>query len=135
MFPVETREKEYRIDGKYYSNINGNLERAEIYEDEVDFNSNWIETYVDVEKEEQLGNIFKVALCSKISVVNFDGIECYKIIYHHKEIGDIELWFEKSTGLVRKHVGLEYYYLFNVVDDDMIKLPEIPEDEKIISED
>ncbi len=94
-----------------------------------------VETYSDLPTfkyyysiERYLSNIYKGALTRKITTEKFDGIDCYKIeTYDHDEV----LYFEKTTGLLRKSSAFEYYYYFDCVEDNVFKLPEIPEGTRV----
>ncbi len=85
-------------------------------------------TYKDIVEKEGMDPIFSQALSSKISTEIFDGVSCYKI-EHEKTDGKKDVYyFEKETGLLRKNNETEYYYMFNVVNDDILELPEYPEE-------
>ena len=129
-FPVVMKGKNYVDGDKEYSfaydNVSGKIDSVSIFnldKDEEYYNSS-PETY----KKCMVDNIFKIALNSNITTVKFDGIACYKIEYKEPDMEEPNnYYFEKNTGILRKTNYEEYYYQFNVVSDEMLKVPEIPD--------
>ncbi len=138
IFPEQTISKSYCLNGTKYDfqyDMENNLESVLVDEEYGNYYTptNEIRTYIDVKRLNE--NFLKVMLFSKIETVNFDNVEYYKITFDN-----VEYYFEKYTGLFRKYYGsykntdedsyfsTEYTYLFNFVSDEVLELPEIPEE-------
>lgn len=135
LFPVVYSTKTY-IDGYDYHLLTydsaGNMEDYRKTEDGG--NVPQIETFSTLKEKNfydglYYENAFKTAAISKIKTVTFDGVECYSIEFQNPDNHKLTntVYFEKETGLLRKMGNEEYYYQFNMVNDKMLELPEIPE--------
>jgi len=77
-----------------------------------------------------LVNPLKLAIMADIKNVTFDGIDCYSIKMKDKDNKEHIFIFEKETGLLRKKDTVEYYYIFNVVNDAIFEMPYADEKEE-----
>ena len=138
-FPIVMNTKRYYIgNAKYvfHYDVEGNMINVQ-KRTSTDEDYQKIETYASYREgngayQLLFANPLEVAIKAKIKSINFDGVECYSIETHKKdEVNhydeDVVFYFEKATGILRKWNDTEYYYLFNVVNDEIFELPEIPE--------
>ena len=127
MFPIVSMQKSYydSMNNDSYKidyNENGEIENVE-HSENNQFNIHKIVTFSDYFSEY---TPLYMALESDVSLKKFDGIDCYEV---ELENGSI-IYFEKDTGLIRKIDNKYYSYEFDNVSDDIVELPEIPDNVK-----
>ena len=144
LFKKTIKQKKYYIDEKYYDFYYNPIDSTKIDEVQIEDIKNETELTINSkpetfksysEKYTNFDNVFITALKVKISTKKFDGIDCYKIDSYGINTLNLDYsdtYFEKNTGLLRKTGSTEYNYYFDIVNDNVFKIPEIPEETNTI---